>query len=330
MRRRDFIKGIAGTAAVAAGWPLNARAQQPVMPVIGWLGGASRSGYESNVAGFLQGLKESGYVEGQNVTIEYRWAEGQYDRLPGMAADLISRHVAVILASSTPAALAAKTATTTVPIVFSTSSDPVQLGLVTSLSHPGGNVTGASQLNVQVVSKRLELLHELVPTTKVMALLLNPTNPAAETILREVKAAASTLGLQLHVLHASVEGDFDKVFASLVELGVGGLVISSADPFFASRPEQLAALTVRYAVPAIYQNREFAAAGGLASYGGSSTFSYHLAGVYAGRILKGEKPAELPVQQSTKFELVINLKTAKALGLNVPLIFQQHADEVIE
>jgi putative ABC transport system substrate-binding protein len=226
--------------------------------------------------------------------------------------------------------LAAKAATTTIPIVFTTSGDPVRLGLVTSLSQPGGNLTGATQLNIQVASKKLELLHELVPAAKVMALLVNPNSPAAETLSREVQAAAAALALEFHVLHASAESDFDKVFANLVQLSVGGLVIGGADPFFSSRMEQLAALTVRHAVPAIYQDREFVTAGGLASYGGSSTVSYHLAGVYCGRILKGEKPVNLPVQQSTKVELFINLKTAKALGLTIPQSLLVAADELIE
>ena len=299
------------------------------MPVIGWLSGASPMGYARNVTAFLEGLKESGFVEGQNVKIEYRWAEGQYDRLPELAADLIRHHVVVMIGSGTSAALAAKAATTTIPILFSTSADPVGLGLVTSLSQPG-NVTGGTQLNVQVAPKKLELLHELVPTAKVMALLVNPTSPAAETLAREAQAAAASLGLQLHVLHASADRDFDKVFANLVQLSVGGVVIGGADPFFSSRMEQLATLTVRHAVPAIYQDREFVAAGGLASYGGSGTVSYHLIGVYSGRILKGEKPANLPVQQSTKIELFINLKTAKALGLTIPQSLLVAADELIE
>jgi putative ABC transport system substrate-binding protein len=326
MRRRTFIQGIAASAA----WPVATRAQQSSMPVIGWLSGASPKGYARNVTAFLEGLKEGGFVDGQNVTIEYRWAEGQDDRLPEMVADLIRHQVVVIVGSSTTAALAAKAATTTIPIVFTTSGDPVRLGLVTSLSQPGGNLTGATQLNIQVASKKLELLHELVPAAKVMALLVNPNSPAAETLSREVQAAAAALALEFHVLHASAESDFDKVFANLVQLSVGGLVIGGADPFFSSRMEQLAALTVRHAVPAIYQDREFVTAGGLASYGGSSTVSYHLAGVYCGRILKGEKPVNLPVQQSTKVELFINLKTAKALGLTIPQSLLVAADELIE
>jgi putative ABC transport system substrate-binding protein len=327
MRRRDFISLLSGAAAV---WPLAGRAQQPAMPVIGFLNGGSPDGYAPMVAAFRQGLKEAGYVEGQNVTIEYRWAEGHYDRLPTIAADLVHRGVTVIAATSTPAAFSAKAATTTIPIVFTTGADPVQLGLVNSLSQPGGNVTGVAQLNVELGPKWLELLHELVPTAKVMALLLNPTSPAAETQAREVYAAAGTRGLQLHVLHASAERDFDTVFAGLAQLKVSGLAIGGADPFFVSRIEQLAALTVQYAVPAICQFREFVAAGGLASYGGSIRAAYRLAGIYAGRILKGDKPAELPVQQMMKIELVINLKTAKALGLTIPPSIMVRADEVIE
>jgi putative ABC transport system substrate-binding protein len=312
MRRREFISVIGGAAAA---WPLAARAQPGRMPVIGFLNGASSKAYGRNVTAFLQGLKEASYVEGQNVTIEYRWAESQYDRLPGMAADLVRRQVAVIAATSTPAALAAKAATPTIPIVFETGADPVRLGLVASLSRPGGNVTGVTQLNVEVGPKRLELLHELMPTAKVVALLINPTNPAAERQSREMMAVAASLGLQLHVLHAGAERDFDTAFASLAQLGANGIVIGSADPFFSSHSEQLAALTVRHAAPAIYQWREFAAAGGLASYGGSAADAYRLAGVYIGRILSGDKPADLPVMQATKFEFVINLKTAKALTL---------------
>ena len=298
------------------------------MPVVGFVNFASAKGYEPQLSAFLKGLSEAGYVDGQNVAIEYRWAEGQYDHLPTLAADLVRRQVGVIVANSA-AMLPAKAATTTVPIVFITSLDPVQLGLVASLSRPGGNVTGVTTLNVEVGPKRLELLHELVPTTTVIALLVNPTNPNAETLSKEARAAARHLGLQLHVLHARAERDFDPAFATLVQLRAGALVIGS-DGFFVGQSERLAVLTARYAVPTIFQNREFAAAGGLMSYAASNTEAYRLMALYAGRILKGEKPADLPIQQSTKVDLVINLRTAKALGLTVPLIMQMTADEVIE
>jgi putative tryptophan/tyrosine transport system substrate-binding protein len=324
--RRQFIFALGGATLA---WPLAARAQQPAMPVIGFLNSASPDNYEPMVDAFRQGLKETGYVEGQNVAIEYRWAGGQYDRLPAMAADLVRRQVAVIVAN-TPGNLAAKAATTTIPIVFTTAGDPVQIGLVASLNRPGGNVTGVTNLSVELGPKWLELLHELVPTATIIALLVNPTSPnLTESTTKDLQAAARTLGLKLHVLHASSERDFDKVFATLVRLRVGALVIGS-DPFFNSRSEQLAALTVRYAVPTIFQTRAFVAAGGLMSYGGSVAGTYHQVGMYTGRLLKGEKPADLPVQQSTKVELFINLKTANALGLTVPDKLLVAADEVIE
>ena len=326
MRRRDCITLLGGAAV----WPLAARAQQPGTPVIGFLNSASAQGAAKQLAAFLKGLGENGYVEGRNVAIEYRWAESQFDRLPAMMADLVHRQVAVIAASTTPAALVAKTVTTTIPIVFETGTDPVQLGLVTSLNRPGGNITGVSQLIVEVAPKRLELLHELVPAARVMGLLVNPAAPAlAQAQLRAVQSAADTLGLELQVLNASSEHDFDAAFEKLIRLRAGGLVIS-ADSIFLRGMEQLAALTIRHAVPAIYQFREFAAAGGLMSYGPDITESYRMAGIYTGRILKGEKPADLPVQQVTKIELYINLKTAKALGITVPLPLSGRADELFE
>ena len=326
MKRRDFITLLGGAAA----WPFAARGQQPAMPVIGFLNSASAQGAAKQLAAFLKGLSENGYVEGRNVAIEYRWAESQFDRLPAMMADLVHRQVAVIAATTTPAALVAKTVTTTIPIVFETGTDPVQLGLVTSLNRPGGNITGVTQLIVEVAPKRLELLHELVPTARVMGLLVNPAAPAlAQAQLRAVQSAADTLGLELQVLNASSEHDFDAAFEKLIRLRAGGLAIS-ADSIFLRGMEQLAALTIRHAVPAIYQYREFAAAGGLMSYGPDITESYRMAGIYTGRILKGEKPADLPVQQVTKIELYINLKTAKALGITVPLPLSGRADELFE
>jgi putative ABC transport system substrate-binding protein len=326
MKRREFLGVLGGATA----WPLAARAQQPAMPVVGFINSASPKSYARPVAAFLKGLGETGYVDGRNVVIEYRWAEDRIDRLPAMAADLVHRAVAVIAATSTQAALAAKAATATTPIVFEVAGDPVKHGLVASLSRPGGNVTGVTQLNVEVAPKRLELLHELLPMATVVALLVNPANPAlADPATRELQAAARTFGLQLHVLNASTEGEFDAVFANLIQLRAAGLVIVS-DPFFTGRSEQLAALAARHAVPTIYSWREFAAAGGLVSYGSDVTDAYRLAGVYTGRILKGAKPADLPIQQATKVELIINLKAAKALGISVPLPLIGRADEVIE
>jgi ABC-type uncharacterized transport system substrate-binding protein len=327
MKRRDFITLLGGAAAV---WPLAARAQQAAMPVVGFLNGASPEGYAPFVAAFRQGLKEAGYVEGQNVTIEYRWTEGQYDRLPSLAADLVQHKVTVIAATSTPAALAAKAATSTVPMVFTTGGDPIKLGLVASLRRPGGNVTGSAQLTVEVGPKRLELARELFPGATTVALLVNPANPVAATVSKDLQTVADTLGVRLHLLHASTEADFEAAFATAAQLRAAALVISGADPLFVSHAAQLGALALRHSVPAIYQFREFAAAGGLMSYGGDARDSYRLAGVYTGRILKGEKPADLPVVQSTKVELIINLKTAKALGITVPLPLSGRADEVIE
>ena len=326
MRRREFITLVGG----AATWPLAVHAQQPAIPVVGFINAASAQNYTRQLRAFLKGLGEAGLVDGQNMKIEYRWAEGQNDRLPAMAADLVNRRVAVIAATSTPAALAAKAATTTIPIVFELGSEPVELGLVASLSRPGGNVTGVIQWNIEVAPKRLELLHELLPKARVMALLVDPTDPTnAKTTVSEVTAAAKTFGLQLHVLNASNENDFAGVFAKLIQLGASGLVVGGG-AFFVSHEEQLAALTVRHAVPAASEHREFAAAGGLLSYGTDITDAYRLTGIYTGRILRGDKPAELPVQRATKVELYINLNTAKALGLSVPPALQARADGMIE
>jgi len=324
--RRTFIGGIAGSLIVA---PLVARAQQPAVPVIGFLNSRAAGDDLHLLAAFRQGLKEVGYVEGQNVAIEYRFAEGQDNRLPALAADLVRRHVTVIAANGL-AAQAAKAATATIPIVFTAGFDPVEVGLVASMSRPGGNVTGVSILDVELGPKRLELLHTLVPTATIVAVLVNPADPArAETITRSMQAAARDLGLQLRVLHASANRDFDAVFASLAKLRAGGLVIGG-DPFFNSRSELLGALTLRHAVPAIYQSRAFAAAGGMVSYGANLTDSYRLTGVYAGRILHGEKPGDLPIQRATKVELVLNLGTAKALGLAIPQTLLVRADELIQ
>ncbi len=326
LKRREFIT-LAGGAAVS--WPLVAHAQQPTMPVIGFLNTRASGDDPHLLAAFRRGLKEADHIEGENFAIEYRFADNQYDRLPALAADLVQRQVALIAANGLAAQMA-KAATATIPIVFTAGFDPVEVGLVASLSRPGGNVTGVTILDVELGAKRLELLHELVPTVTVIAALVNPTDPArAETTSKELQTAAHTLGLQLHVLHASTQRDFDTVFASLVQLRAGGLVIGG-EPFFNSRSEQLGELTMRHAVPTVYQLRTFAAAGGLASYGASLTDSYRLAGVYSGRILNGEKPADMPVQQATKVELIINLKTAKAFGLTVPLSLLGRADEVIE
>ena len=300
------------------------------MPVIGFLHSGSPGAYVSQFAAFRKGLSETGYVEGRNVAIEYRWALGAYDRLALLAADLVRREVAVIVAAPTPSAVAAKAATSTVPIVFEIASDPVAVGLVASLNAPSGNLTGVVSLNVEVGPKRLELMHELVPTATVIAALVNPSSLAVSDVLsKNLQAAAHARGLQIHMLRASTELDFDAAFTSLARLRVGGLVIAP-DAFFTSQSKQLAALAVRHAVPAIYQYREFAEAGGLMSYGGNLTDAYRQAGIYAGRILKGEKPADLPVQRATKVELVVNLRTAKAIGISVPPTLLARADEVIE
>ena len=325
MRRREFITLLGGAAAA---WPVAARAQQPSMPVIGFLNSASPGPYAPNVAAFRNGLSELGFAEGRNVTIEYRWAEGRYDRLPEMADELVHRRVAVIAAGGDHAALAAKAATATIPIVFTSGIDPVAEGIVPSLGRPGGNLTGVSVLNSELTPKRVELLHELIPKVSTVALLINPRGPDDETA-KVVQSAAERLRLRLHVLHASTEAEIDAAFATLIQIGAGALAIGP-DSFFNARTEQLAALALHHGIAAVSPYREFAAAGGLMSYGGNFTDSYRVAGTYVARILKGEKPADLPVMQPTKFELVINLKTAKSLGLEVPLFFQQRADEVIE
>jgi putative ABC transport system substrate-binding protein len=310
--------------------PLAAGAQQPGIPVIGVLFSRGPSDTPRLLAAFRQGLKDTGFIEGQNVAVEYRFASNQHERLPALAANLVQRQVSVLAALTTASALAAKAATTTIPIVFESATDPVGLGLVASLNRPGGNVTGVTNLNLEIAPKRLELLHELLPTTKVIALLVNPAYPPiAEPQLRSTVSAAQTFGLELPVLNASTERNFDGVFAQLVQLRAGGLVIAS-DTLFTARSEQLGALAASHRVAAVYDNREFIAGGGLISYGGSLTDSYRVAGVYTGRVLKGEKPGELPVQQSTKVEMFLNLKAAKALGITVPLPLLGRADEVIE
>ena len=326
IRRREFVFTLGGAATA---WPPAARSQQAAMPVIGFLNSGTPAGLTYLTDAFRQGLSEVGYIEGQNVAIEYRWAHGQYERLPVLAAELIHRPVAVLAATSTPAALAAKGVTTTVPTVFTTAANPVELGLVASLSRPGGNLTGASQLNVETGPKRLELVREVIPAATVVGLLVNPTNPAARTLSRGLEAAARTLGLQLDVLQGSTERDIDDAFATLVQRQASALVIVP-DALFNSQSEQLGALTLRHAVPTVFQYRAFVAAGGLMSYSGSNTDSYRWAGNYSGRILKGEKPADLSVQQSTKVELIINNKTAKALKLTIPPTLLARADEVIE
>jgi len=327
MRRRDVINGIAG---LLTAWPIAARGQPVALPVVGFLGPGSAESDAYRVTAFKQGLKEAGFVDGQNIKIEYRWAQNNYVALQNLATDLVHERVAVIATSGTPAALAAKAVTKTVPIVFETAADPVQIKLVASLSRPGGNVTGVTQAAEEAAPKRLELLHELLPEARVMALLVNPTAPVlAEPQARDVRAAAQSMGLELRVLGASTESELEAAFAKLPELQARGLVIGG-DAFFTSHSKELAALAMRHRVPAVYQWREFAAAGGLMSYDSNVTETHRLVGVYTARILKGDKPADLPVQQATNIELFINLKTAKALGISVPLPLSGRANELFE
>ena len=327
MRLRWFIALLGGAVVVG---PLTANSQQPGTPVLGFLNMTSPQGYAGPLAGFLKGLSETGFADGRNVIIEYRWAEGQADRLPAMASDLVHRNVSVIAATSTPAAVAAKAATSTIPVVFETATDPIRLGLVSSLNRPGGNITGVTQTNVEVAPKRVELMHEMLPSAKLFGLVVNPTDPAlSDSQSKDFLAAAETLGVQLLVLNASNDAELERAFAEATEMKVGGVVIST-DPFFTSHAAQLAALSARYSIPAISKGRDFAAAGGILSYGTDTPDTYRLAGIYTGRVLKGEKPADLPVQQATKVELFINLRTAKALGISVPLPLSGRADEIFE
>jgi len=327
MKRREFITLLGGMAAAT---PFQARAQQP-LPVIGFLSNASPQSYELRLLAFRQGLKETGFVEGQNVAIEYRWADGDNARLPSMAADLVGRKVAVLVsAGGTPSALAAKTATATIPIIFALAANPITIGLVPRLNQPGGNVTGIANQNVEIGPKRLEVLRELLPKATTVGILVNPTSrSAADLFLHDIEPAARAMGMRLHILQASTDADLESAFASLPQLHVDALLVSP-DVFFNTRSEQLAALSLHHKTPSIYQYRRFAAAGGLVSYGSDETESYRLIGLYAGRILKGDKPGDLPVQQATKVELIINLKTAKTLGITVPLALLGRADEIIE
>jgi putative tryptophan/tyrosine transport system substrate-binding protein len=325
LKRRAFITLLGGAAAA---WSRAARAQQPATPVIGVLSD-SVAGAASLSPAFRQGLKDIGYVEGQNVAIEYRWAENQRDRLPALAADLVGRRVSVIFAGGSAAAQAAKAASSTIPIVFATGGDPVALGLVASLARPGGNVTGVSSLTTTTAAIRLQMLHEAVPSAAVIGALIDPSSTSAEPRTRETQEAARAMGLQLHVLTVSTDRELDAAFATMIQRHVGALIINGSS-FFGDRTEQIAALALRHAIPAITDNREFGVAGGLMTYGGTGTEADRLAGGYVGRILKGDKPADLPVQQATRVELVINLKTAKALGIAFPLTLLGRADEVIE
>jgi len=326
MKRREFLTLLGGAAA----WPLTARAQQPTMPVIGFLNAASPAEWTRFLTAFRAGLRESGFTEGQNVAIEFRWAEGRYDRLPGLAADLVNRRVTVLVATGgTTSAVAAKAATTTIPTVFSTGGDPVEEGLVASISRPGGNRTGVSLLTTALAPKRLEILREVVPKASVIGVLLNPNSAGAQPQLEDVEKAAWAIDQQVSILHASGERDFETAFATMVQMRIGALIVG-ADPFFSSKRDQLVALAARDRIPAIYEWREFAEAGGLMSYGSDLADGYRQVGFYTGRILKGEKPADLPVVQSTKIEFVLNLKTARSLGLTISLPLLGRADEVIE
>jgi putative ABC transport system substrate-binding protein len=331
MRRREFITLLGGSlvGSAAASWPRAARAQQPAMPAIGYLSGGRLEGQTDTTAAFKQGLSETGYIEGKNVAIEYRWANGQYEQLPALAADLVHHQVAVIATVTPVAALAAKQATTSIPIVFTTGSDPVRDGIVPSLNRPGGNITGATFFSNLLTAKRLELLHQLIPNANVIAVLLNPKNLNAELEKKETQEAARALGLQLVPVQASTAREIDDLFANLAQQHVGG-VLASGDVLFSDRRQQIAELAVRHTVPTCFAGRLQVVAGGLMSYGARNTDTFRQAGNYVGRILKGEKPSELPVQQPTKFEFVINLKTAKALGLTIPHNLLVLADEVIE
>ncbi len=326
MERRDFIKAIAGSAVL---WPLAVRAQQPAVQVIGFMNGGSSKGLARLAVAFRQGLSETGYVENQNITIEYRWAEGHYDQLPALAADLVRRHVSVIAATGTQAALAAKAATTTIPIVFETAGDPIALGLVGSLNRPSRNVTGITQLSSELVAKRLSLLHDLMPAASTVGFLVNPTDPRFVSQTKDMQEAAKTFGVQIQVVNASTDGELESAFAELGQLRVGALVVGTGE-FFNSRPEKIGGLAAREHIPAMYQYRRYAEVGGLISYGPHIADAYRQAGIYTSRILRGEKPAGLPVVRATKFEMVINRKTAKTLGLTIPSGVLAIADEVIE